>query len=114
MDFQENLEFALDSAGMNHADLAEKSGISIRTLDNYFRSNKPVIPLADTAVKIAQAIGVTVEELVTGKKIIKGDETNILLKNKDLLNNLSKLDKNHLDAIAAMTKTLLQLQGKKK
>ena len=113
MDFRENLEFALESKGMKHVDLAKKSGISIRTLDNYFRDFKPVMPKADTAVKIAQAIGVTVEELVTGNKNKKNDDTDILFKNKDLLNYLSKLDKNHLDTITAITRNLLQLQGKK-
>jgi len=113
MDFRENLEFALDSKGMKHVDLAEKSGISIRTLDNYFKDYKPVMPKADTAVKIAQAVGVTVEELVTGNKNKKNDNTAFLLKNKDLHNYLLKLDKNHLDVITAMAKTLLQLQAKK-
>ena len=54
-------------------ELAVLTGISKSTLDNYLniRAN---IPPADVAVKIAQALGVTVEYLVTGE-----EKTNVKL-----------------------------------
>jgi transcriptional regulator with XRE-family HTH domain len=48
-------------------ELSRISGIKKRTLDNYLREEGS-IPTADTAVKIARALDVSVEYLVTGKE----------------------------------------------
>jgi len=47
-------------------ELAAASGIGKRTLDTYM-DVRAVIPSADNAVKIAKALGVSVEYLVTGE-----------------------------------------------
>jgi transcriptional regulator with XRE-family HTH domain len=65
MSFRENLKEALDFKGMLVKELADKTKISRRTLDNYLRSDAS-IPPADNAVRIAGALGVSVEYLVTG------------------------------------------------
>ena len=114
MGFKDNLEFALDSAGLKHVDLAEKTGISIKTIENYFKESKPVIPMVDKAVKIAQEIGVTVEYLVNGNEGKKNDTADIQLKNREFFNTLAKLDKYNFDIITSMAKTLLQSQDRKK
>jgi len=114
MGFKDNLEFALDSAGLKHVDLAEKTGISIKTIENYFKESKPVMPKVDKAVRIAQEIGVTVEYLVNGNEGKKNETTDIQLKNREFFNTLAKLDRNNFDIITAMAKTLLQSQVKKK
>jgi transcriptional regulator with XRE-family HTH domain len=48
-------------------ELAAKTGISRHTLDNYLNVREH-IPTLDNAVKIAQALGVSVEYLATGKE----------------------------------------------
>lgn len=66
MGFKENLKDELAFHGMMVKELAVKTGISRRTLDNYLRE-KPASPTAENAVKIANVLGVSVEQLVTGK-----------------------------------------------
>lgn len=74
MSFKDNLREELNFQGFMIKDLAEKTGINQASLSNYLRENSS-IPSADVAVKIAQALNVTVEYLVTGQnsKIIKNE-----------------------------------------
>ena len=64
MGFKENLKFELSRRGMLVKELAQKSGINQGSLSNYLRESAS-IPSTDVAVKIAKALGVTVEYLVT-------------------------------------------------
>ncbi|MCQ2242048.1 helix-turn-helix transcriptional regulator [Treponema sp.] len=64
MGFKENLKFELSRRGMLVKELSQKSGINQGSLSNYLRESSS-IPSADVAVKIAKALGVTVEYLVT-------------------------------------------------
>ena len=66
MGFRDNLREALDFSGLEQKELAYKSNLSLRNIENYLRENG-AIPAADKAVKIARTLGVTVEYLVTGK-----------------------------------------------
>jgi len=68
MSFGEHLKGELEYRGMLVKELAHATGISKKTLDNYLLTNG-TMPSADNAVAIAQALGVTVEYLVTGKEI---------------------------------------------
>jgi len=70
MSFGENLREAIDYSGLEQKELAYKANISLRNIENYLRKNASV-PLVDKAVRIAQALGVTVEYLVTGKDLTK-------------------------------------------
>jgi transcriptional regulator with XRE-family HTH domain len=65
MSFRENLREAIQFSGLEQKELAYKANISLRNIENYLRENAS-IPSADKAVTIAQALGVTVEYLVTG------------------------------------------------
>ncbi len=65
MGFRENLKAELEYQGMLVKELAEKSGISKKTIDHYLISN-PREPLVSNAVAIAKALNVSVEYLVTG------------------------------------------------
>jgi len=113
MCFKENLEDIMESAGVGKTELSRLSGIHIKSIENYFRE-KPVIPNAKKAVKIAKVLGVTVEELVNGKKSNKNENMNALLENRDFSNTLSKLDKYNSEIITSVAKTLLNLQSRKK
>ena len=67
MSFRENLKSELVFRGILVKELSAKTGINKRTLDNYLRE-KSSTPPADIAVKIADALGVSVEFLVTGRE----------------------------------------------
>ena len=64
--FRENLRNELDYQNMTVKELSGKSGIPKPTLECYLR-RRAVMPSAEAAVKIARALGVTVEYLVTGE-----------------------------------------------
>jgi len=90
MGFKENLKSELAYKDMMIKELAAKTGISRHTLDNYFNVREHT-PTLDAAVKIAQALGVSVEYLATGKEspyanIPMNGEIRNLLQNFKLLN----------------------------
>jgi transcriptional regulator with XRE-family HTH domain len=61
MGFCENLKQELSFSGMLVKDLAAVSGVHKRALDTYLLSENASMPPADAAVRIAQALGVSVE-----------------------------------------------------
>ncbi|GHV72947.1 hypothetical protein AGMMS49940_02490 [Spirochaetia bacterium] len=65
MGFKENLKGQLAYSDMLVKELSAQTGIKRHTLDNYLNTHN-AIPNAEAAVRIAQALGVTVEYLVTG------------------------------------------------
>lgn len=65
--FKRILRSELDFQDIKVKELALKTGISQRTLEGYL-SARGSIPPADVAVKIARALNVSVEYLVTGQK----------------------------------------------
>lgn len=92
MGFKENLRDEISYQGLMVKEVADKAGIKPGSLSNYLKENSS-IPAADVAVKIAQALNVSVEYLVTGKdsKIkIEVDEKVFPIVKKIL--NLSKDD----------------------
>ncbi|MDE6349438.1 MAG: helix-turn-helix domain-containing protein, partial [Treponemataceae bacterium] len=66
MGFKENFRDELSYQGLLVKEVAAKAGLNPYTLSNYLRENSSV-PSADIAVKLAGALGVTVESLVPGK-----------------------------------------------
>ena len=90
MGFKENLKSELAYQDMLVKELAARSGISKHTLDNYL-SVRGYMPSTNAAVKIARALGVSVEYLVTGEenrpdKASLGPEIRSLVQNFKLLN----------------------------
>lgn len=67
MGFRENLKEEMEYQGITTKELAEKSGVGKRTIDHYLMSN-PQEPGVYNAQKIAKALKVSVEYLVTGKE----------------------------------------------
>jgi len=90
MGFRENLKLELTYTGMLKKELAAISGVHKRAIDTYLRTRFSMPP-ADVAVKIAKALGVTVEYLVTGedsaipKDISKLTRTILTLDERDRL-----------------------------
>ena len=102
----------LDFFSVKQRELAAKSGLSLKTIENYIKKESS-IPSADKAVLIAQALGVSVEYLVTGRKDKKPDITDNA-KNRELLLTLSKLNNYNYEIIVSMANVLLNLQIQKK
>lgn len=93
MSFRENLKSELTYQGMLVKELAEKTGISKRTLDNYLRE-KGSIPPVDVAVKIARALNVTVEYLAAEgeEKLNSNGEKNQIELLRKYFESFKKLD----------------------
>lgn len=72
MSFRENLKSELEYQDIKVKELASKTGLSRKTIDNYLTKTS-TDPSATNAVKIAKALNVTVEYLVTGNS--KTEET---------------------------------------
>jgi len=67
MGFRENLKSELLYSGMLVKELAAQTGLKKHTIDNYL-SVRGRMPSADVAVRIAHALGVSVEYLVNGNE----------------------------------------------
>lgn len=71
--FKQTLRSEMDFQDVRVKELAAKTGISPRTLEGYL-SSRGSMPPADVAVKIADALNVSVEYLVKGKTSEKKSE----------------------------------------
>lgn len=109
-DFRTNLRNELDYQGLTVKELSAKTGIPKPTLSCYLSSRK-TMPTADAAVKIAKALNVTVEYLVTG-------ETKSIPENKDLKkenqrnvlqNNFNSIPKEMQNVIKELIKTAAEI-----
>ena len=106
MSFKENLKSELQFQDIQLKELAEKTGISKYTLGNYLTGHNS-IPTADSAVKIAQVLGVSVEYLVTGKSN-EMKNTGLSAKTKALINDFETLDSNDQNAVQALIAVMKQ------
>ena len=68
MGFRENLKAELAYSGILLKELSALSGVNLNSLNNYL-SKKGQIPSVEAGVKIAQALGVSVEFLVLGEEV---------------------------------------------
>ena len=103
MGFKENLKDELKFQDITVKELAEKSGISKRTIDHYF-AEKNTYPQAEAAVKIAQVLGVSVEYLVTGTD--SATPRSIKSEVIDLINDINYLSDDDLKLVKDFVKRL--------
>ncbi|MBR1536800.1 MAG: helix-turn-helix transcriptional regulator [Treponema sp.] len=95
-DFKTNLRNELDYQGLTVKELSAKTGIPKPTLSCYLSSRR-TMPTADVAVKIAEALNVSVEYLVTGAErkpavqSINSKSDSISDSEKLLLNDLNEI-----------------------
>jgi transcriptional regulator with XRE-family HTH domain len=108
MGFKENLKSELAYQDMQVKELSEITGISRYTLGNYL-SARERIPTADVAVKIARALGVTVEYLITGEENLM-DKPSLGPEIRELIQNYKNLSKDDRKMITA----IMQLYKKRK
>lgn len=107
MSFRENLKAEMEYQGLQLKELAVKCGISKNTLANYLTGHNS-LPAADTAVKIARALEVSVEYLVTGANpnLTQQQISSLSLKHRRIFEAISVLDETDLDAVIALANAL--------
>ncbi len=104
--FRDNLKEQIEYKGMIIKEVAAKAGISKRTIDTYVDS-RAVIPNAEIAVKLAEALDTTVEYLVKGSEkkrtldIPKKEQKNFD-KYKKIIDDLNSIPKEELPIIEAI------------
>ena len=111
MSFKKNLKSELNYAGMMVKELSAITGIKRHTLDNYLNTHNSV-PNAEAAVKIAQALGTTVEYLVTGRDFF--DEKKQASFPSDLrllIDTWNRMDKKKRNLALALLKTMEEHSG---
>ena len=111
-DFSRRLRSEIEYIGLNQKEFAAKAGIKKRALDAYLRAQQSMPP-ADTAVKIAAALGLSVEYLVTGKEYKQNVDISRYLRFRDILDDLAVLPDEILDPVRAMIKTAADNERKK-
>ena len=110
-DFKANLRAELDYLGLTVKELSEKTGIAKGTLDCYL-GVRASMPPADIAIKIANALGVTVEYLVTGKESKKQDK--LLNHNvRSVIQILTELGEKDIETVLGLSK-VIKTQSEKK
>ena len=112
-EFSKRLRSEIEYLGLNQKEFAAKAGIKKRALDAYLWAQQSMPP-ADIAVKIASALGLSVEYLVTGKEFRRSVDISGYLQFRDILDDLAVLPDELLDPIKAMVKTAANNERKKK
>ena len=113
MGFKENLKAELAYKNILVKELAVLSGVKRRTIDNYLRENGSV-PSADAAVRIAVALGVTVEYLITGEESQEQTNSPLALDPRVILKNLELLNKRDRKIVLNLIKFLKETEDTKK
>jgi len=112
MGFKENLKAELAYKNILVKELASISGVNRRTIDNYLREDGS-IPSADAAVRIAAALGVTVEYLITGNEQEQGASQPVP-DSRAILKNLEGLNKRDRKIVLNLIKSLKEMETSEK
>ena len=114
----------MEYAGIQHKELAAKADIKPRALLTYVAAN-PSMPPADVAVRLARALGVTVEYLVDGMDrqsaegngrdggmgtVVRGGGR-LPLRDRNLVDNFDRLSEREKAAVETMVALLAGTPG---
>jgi len=113
MGFKENLKAELAFKNILIKELASISGVNRRTIDNYLREDGS-IPSADAAVRIAAALGVTVEYLITGQEWQKRSNSPLFPDARIILKNLESLNKRDQKIVFNLIKSMKEIEDSEK
>jgi transcriptional regulator with XRE-family HTH domain len=112
MSFRENVRELLDRNYMEQKELAYQAKIPLRSLEAYLRKDSSM-PSADKAVRIAQALGVSVEYLVTGHETHhKATQLSLSPKTRALVQANEELNETGRDIVLELVKSLKTGYGK--
>ncbi len=103
MDFKTRLKEEMEYRGIQHKELAAKADIKPRALLTYV-AQVPSMPPADAAVRIAKALNVSVEYLVTGEDSLNNNKSNNL---HEIIRDLSMLKEDELLIVKRMIHSLV-------
>jgi len=111
-DFRSNLRAELDYQDLTVKELGQKTGIAEGTLNDYL-GKRASMPPANIAVKIANALGVSVEYLVTGQETSKKD---ILIKKniRSIIQILTELNEKDIETILGLSRIFKNQSEKNK
>ncbi len=114
--FRDNLKDLIEYKGIIRKELSAQTGISKRTIDTYLDS-RAVLPNAEVAVKLAKALGTTVEFLVTGEDSVNHEQKiysdfDTYRKYRKIVNELETLSPDLLKSIEAMIHTAAEISKK--
>jgi len=107
-EFAKRLRSEIEYRGFTQKEFAAKAGIKKRALDAYLGPQQSMPP-ADIIVRMASALGLSVEYLVTGKEYRQSVDISNYLRFRDLLDDLLILPDEILEPIKAMIKTAAKL-----
>ena len=113
MGFKENLKAELAYKDILVKELATLSGINRRTIDNYLRVDGSMHS-ADAAVRIARALGVTVEYLITGHELQERKSYPLLPDQRVILKSLESLNKRDRKIVYNLIKSLKEMEESEK
>ena len=104
--FSDRLQDEIDYKGITRKELSYIADVKPRALAMYLGTQKSMPP-ADVAVRIAKALNVSVEFLVTGK------DSKSLSAYASVLNDFERLSQNNKDSISIMIHALAESDSKK-
>lgn len=108
MNFWENVDSELEFKGINRKTLAQEADFDVSLIGKGIKTGSA--PAADTAVRIAKILNVSVEYLVTGvPQNAKENQTaasNAFQKYRGLMNTMEHLDENTRQAIIELAEKL--------
>jgi len=113
MGFRENLKAELAYKDIMVKELAVLSNTSRRTIDNYLKEDGSM-PSADVAVRIAEALGVTVEYLVTGREQQERNASPLGLDPRVILKSLESLSVRDRKIVLSLIKSLKEIRDAEK
>jgi transcriptional regulator with XRE-family HTH domain len=111
--FSERLRSEIEYVGLSQKEFAAKAGIKKRALDMYLGAQGSMPP-ADVAVKIAAALGLSVEYLITGKETQHSVDISLYLKFRDALDDLALLPEGILKPIKKMINAAADYEREKR
>jgi transcriptional regulator with XRE-family HTH domain len=112
-DFSKRLRSEMEYIGLNRKEFAAKAGIKKRALDTYLGPEQAT-PSADIAVKIASALNLSVEYLVTGKEYQQKTDISDYLQFRAVLDDLKILPEETLAPIKSVIKAFADSERQKK
>jgi len=113
MGFKENLKAELAYKDILVKELAALSGVNRRTIDNYLREDGSM-PSADAAVRIAEALGVTVEYLVAGRGWKEPNNPPLSPDPRVILKSLESLGRRDRKIVLNLIKSLKEMENSEK
>ena len=112
MNFWERVEFELDKKGINKKTLATEAKFSMSNISKGKKDNN--CPSAETALRIAEFLHVSVEYLVTGQNQALKNEGIDIKKFKeysDLIAKLDTLNENQKDLVKTIITQMTEWKG---